>query len=435
MNKWALYAGIAVLAIIIVASIIYIEYIATEANTIVGVHINTNGQTFNYKYSNVSAYAISGSNNNFTFSAYRLLSNSSNESSNLFFSPFSAFVVMSMAAEGAGGQTALQMYNGLNLSENLSENHNGFASILSSLSGKNSGYSLSIADALWIEKTYPFEQSFLNVLNDYYNATAYPADFINNSNEAGSAINSWVANKTYGAIQNLIPNGTLNPSTRAVLVNAIYFHGMWAQKFNKANTTSQNFYVNKSSTVSVPMMYQQVNASYYGNSTLQALELDYNDSNVTMLILLPTNSSRIEQVQNRLSVRSISIIKSNAIITPVRVWLPRFNITEYTDMKQMFISLGMNDAFSRNANFSKMSDISGLYLSDALQEAFIQVDENGTTAAAATAAIVQPTVVGLNLNPHPVVFRADHPFIFFIIDRRSGAILFMGRISDPATAS
>lgn len=438
MGKGILYAGVAILAIALVAGVLYITYIGSNG----AGQLSSNGSTFNYNYSSANATAIAGSDNNFTFSAYRILSGSSNESGNMFFSPFSAFVAMSMVAEGASGKTASQIYKGLDLSDNIPQNHAGFASILSSLSGKNAGYSLSVADALWVEKTYPFRQSFIGLLNEYYNATAYPADFTGNPNAVGSAINAWVSNKTYGKIQNLLPAGSLTTTTKAVLVNAVYFHGMWKHKFNRADTTDQNFYVNPSQTVSVPMMYQQLNASYYDNGTIQVLELDYNDSNVTMLIVLPKSSFNVSGVEKGLSAAGIKSIEHSLGYVPVRVWLPRFNITESMGMNQLFESLGITDAFDyKLANFSKMANFSELtpaqrtlYISNVLQKAFVTVDENGTTAAAATA--VGITGVAVSAPPAlPVVFRADHPFLFFIIDKRSGAILFMGRIYNPAGSS
>ena len=443
MKRKGVYAVAAIL--IAIVAVVAIYALASNSGSGSGNQLTFSNQpTFNYSYSTANASAVAADEVNFTFAMYNLMNNSGSQPSNLFFSPFSAFVAMAMAARGASGETAVQMYNGLHIPYNATAHNEdgGFASILSSLSGRNAGYSLSIADALWVEQTYPFRQSFLGTLKRYYNASAYPADFLNNADTVTNNINNWVANKTNNKIQNLISPGLLTPATKAVLINTIYFHGLWEHKFDIGMTQNQNFYVSQSRTESVPMMNQELNASYYQNSTLQALELDYNNSNITMLIILPENTFGLANVTKGLGASSLLGIEQNLDVVPVEVWLPRFNITETMDLSGLFTVLGMKDAFTpRLANFSGMANFSNLsplermlYISNVIQKAFVAVDENGTTAAAATAVVATAAVVVVS-PPQPVVFRADHPFLFLIIDKRSGAILFIGSISDPAAAS
>lgn len=386
-------------------------------------------------YSSKNATNVTDGINNFAFNIYNGLNNESgNESSNIFFSPFSVYAAMSMVAEGAGASTAAQMQNLLGLSTNSSRNRAGFGALYNSINARGSGYNLSTADSVWIEQDFNINQDFINNLSTYYSASAYSADFRNNAPQEITDINNWVSNNTEGKITNLIPAGGLDSSTILVLVNAIYFKGKWAQQFNKNNTRSMPFYVSQYQPVNVSMMYSQLsNASYYGNSSYQALEMDYQGNNISMLVLLP-NQTSLPQMEQALSPAQISNLSSKLVNQTVDVWLPRFNITQSEDMSDLLQSLGIQDAFNpTTANFSGISAVPGLYISHVYHKAYIQVNESGTVAAAATGVGVAVDVV-LNQPPIPQ-FNANHPFIFFIIDKRTGTILFMGRLANPNNPS
>lgn len=239
----------------------------------------------------------------------------------------------------------------------------------------------------------------------------------------------------------MIPQGAIDSYTKVVLVNAIYFKGKWAIPFDKNNTQNQPFYTTSNgcpeclspvaAPVTVAMMHlESQNISYYSNTALQAVRLDYAGGNLSMVILLPTSNSTLSQVESGLSQSEISNILSNFRTRDVQIWLPRFNITTPSmDMIPTLESLGINSVFN-NANFSRLTNASlPLNITGVYQKAFIQVDEQGTEAAAATGVII-----GVNAAPiveKPVQFNADHPFLYLIVDNQNGAILFMGSMANP----
>ncbi len=381
------------------------------------------------QYSSANASRIDNIINNFTFKTYSVLSN---ESGNLFFSPLSVSTALSMAAEGAGSKTLEEMRNVLGLSDNSSANRRSFESLLNSLNAKNVGYNLYIADAIWIEKTFSVKQEFSSALSTYYYALAHQADFSNNADGERTNINNWVAGKTNNKILDLIPRGGLDSYTRLVIVNAIYFKGNWAQQFNKNDTQNATFFVSQSKNVSVPMMHlsKPKNASYYSDNELKALEMDYQGDNLSMFILLPNENYSLSEVEAGLSSAEISDIRSKLVYQSVQVWLPKFKMTKSEEMSGLLKELGMKSAFDPHlADFSGINSTEGLYISEVFHKAFINVDETGTEAAAATAVVLGATA-GYVILPE---FRADHPFLFFIIDKPTGAILFMGRVADPTS--
>ncbi len=373
-----------------------------------------------------ASITIANSINNFTFKTYSVLRN---EPGNLFFSPFSISTALSMTAEGAGGKTLEEMRNTLELSNDSSANRQGFESLLDSLNAKNASYNLSVANAIWIEKTFSVKQEFSSALSTYYSASAQQADFVNDADGERKNINNWVAGKTNNKILDLIPQGGINPMTRLVIANAIYFKGNWAQQFDKNETENATFFTPQSGNVSVPMMHlsKSENASYYSDNELKALEMDYRGDNLSMLILLPNASHSLSEVEAGLSSAEISGIHAKLIRQPVQVWLPRFSMIKSEEMSDLLKELGMKTAFDPNAaDFSGINPAGGLFISDVFHKAFINVDETGTEAAAATA-----VVVGITAYEVLPEFRADHPFLFFIMDKHTGAILFMGRVTDP----
>jgi serpin B len=382
-------------------------------------------------YSSENASIVGNITNNFDFRLYSALTSNSGESTNLFFSPFSISTALTMTAEGAGGTTLREMRSVLGLPNDTTAIHSGYESLLGSINAPNSKYALSTADSVWIQKNFTVKQEFLNSLSSYYDAPAQQADFINNAAAETVKINNWVASKTNNKIVDLIPPEALDDSTRLVLVNAVYFKGNWAEQFDKSKTENANFYIGPTTTVSVPMMYMSAkNSTYYSDSQLQALQLNYQGGNISMLILLPNQNISIETVESGLSAQKINTIRAGLRRQEMDVWLPRFTLTTPTiSIKSILISMGMNAAFDQyNANFSGINATAGLFIANVYHKAFIKVDEQGTEAAAATGVVMG---VGAVLE-RQMQFRADHPFIFFIIDNRSGTILFMGREANPS---
>jgi serpin B len=247
--------------------------------------------------------------------------------------------------------------------------------------------------------------------------------------EARRTINAWVEKKTRGKIQDLIPPGALNYLDRLVLANAIYFKGTWLAWFSKGETRDEPFHLLGGAQVTAPLMRQLHTFSYADLDSLQVLELPYGDGDLAMLLALPRDLQGLPSLEQSLSGDLLDAWIASLQETDVQVFLPRFSITQIFNLNEVMQSLGMRRAFSQNAEFSGMAD-EDLYISAILHKAFIDTDEHGTEAAAATA--VGMTTWGVSeLTSSPPEFRADHPFLFMIRHRPSGCILFMGRVLDP----
>ncbi len=374
---------------------------------------------------------LSDAMNSFALEAYSKLKQ---DDGNLFFSPFSISTALAMAAEGARGDTRTEMDRVLGLSGNTTTTRSAFATMMNGLNAPNGNYALSAANSLWTQAGYPIKSEFTTALTEYYSAEARSVDFVKDTEGSRMAINDWTAAKTNQKILNLIPQGMIDQATRSVLVNAIYFKGSWAQKFNASYTRDSPFYVNAQQNVTVHMMHIEstTNASYYSDDELRALELDYAGGDLSMLLLLPNQYDGLAGLESSLTVDRIGQIREKMYSTELPVWLPKFNMTKEKELSDTLKEMGMVQAFSDNADFSGITDADNLCISKVVHKAYIGVDEEGTEAAAATAVIMRLTAV-LNEPPKPE-FKADHPFIFFIVDKRAGTILFMGRVTDPTKA-
>jgi len=385
-------------------------------------------ETGNYTDSSKN-FSIASSINIFAFKTYSILSN---ESGNLFFSPFSVHATLSMIVEGANGNTREEMDNVLALSTDSSTRQQGYKKLLNNLNAKNSNYNLSIANAIWIEKTYSVKPEFSSVLSTFYDTTAFKADFARYPDAERVNINRWVEGKTNNKILNLIPEGNVDSLTRLVIADAIYFKGKWSQIFEKQYTQDAPFFVSSSRNVTVPLMYQSAWMGYYSDNELKALEMDYEGYNLSMLILLPDSNHSLSEVESELSSDQINSIRSHIVNNEVHIWIPRFGITRFEKMRDLLMELGMTSAFdSSTADFTGINSTKELFISDVFHKTFINVNEFGTEAAAATA-VIAPSAVPPSYVKE---FRADHPFLFFIIDKQSGVILFMGRMVDPSSGN
>jgi serpin B len=294
---------------------------------------------------------------------------------------------------------------------------------------KSCGYQLLVANALWGQKGEPFLKEFLDLTKCYYGAGLNQLDFVNETEKSRQIINSWVEEKTNNKIKELILQGGVDEHTALVLTNAIYFKGDWKTKFSKWKTRKPDFAVSAKDKVKVPMMHLKEDFKYYADEKLQILELPYKGNEISMLVLLPSDTEGIREVENTLTTESLNILQSKMWMTKVDVYFPKFKMTWGTfSLKNALVALGMPDAFDgRKADFSGINGIGGLWISGVFHKAFIEVNEKGTEAAAATG-----VGIAASIHTEPPVFRADHPFIFIIKDNRSGSILFMGRAMNPA---
>ena len=369
-------------------------------------------------------------NNEFALDIYSELNE---PGKNLFFSPWSISSALAMTFEGAKGQTAEEMQTVMHFQENDLKRQSSFAKIFNSLNKENSEYQLSTANALWAQKDYPFLENYINTTKKYYSAEFTNMDFVNKTEESRKTINSWVEEKTNDKIKDLIPAGTLDSMTRLVLTNAIYFKGDWEIQFDKEKTKKQDFKVNENTTVQVDMMKLKEGKEefkYTETDELQIIELSYKGKELSMLVLLPKNS--MQELESMLSTEKIEEWKDSMYKRDVYVYFPKFKFETKYFIANNLSDMGMPTAFSYDADFSGMFDSTktteNLFISQVIHQAFVQIDEEGTEAAAATAVVIKELSAGPIDIPE---FKADHPFIFLIQENTTGSILFMGKVVDP----
>jgi serpin B len=361
----------------------------------------------------------------------------SKEEGNLFFSPFSISTALGMTSVGARGQTLEQMVKTLHLPPDQAETNRGFAELMKSLNAEGSdpakrGYELSVANALWGQQGASWEKSFRDTTEKFYGAGLHQVDFARATEAARQTINGWVEKQTRDKIKDLIAKDVLQPDTQLVLTNAIYFKGKWAVEFSKKATNDELFFTAPEKSAKVPMMHIRGGYGYYEDADLQALEMPYKGNELAMVVFLPKKKDGLAALEKSLTpVNLAKWVGGLRYTETVIVTLPRFKMTSEFSLAKQLASMGMKDLFSMGADLSGMRRDGGLFISDAIHKAFVEVNEEGTEAAAATAIIARPTAAAVNPRPIPV-FRADHPFAFTIRDRRNGSVLFMGRVADPA---
>lgn len=355
---------------------------------------------------------------------------------NLFFSPHSISSALAMTYAGARGETAAQMEKVLHFAPGGGEAHAAFEVLQRRLDAvqAHGDVQLAVANSLWPQKDYPFLPDFLELVKVRYDAGITPLDFAGNAEGARTTINRWVEGKTREKIQDLIAPGNLDPLTRLVLVNAIHFKGSWAGRFDADRTEEADFHVAADSTVKVPMMAQTRKFPLAEMDGGQVLKLPYAGGDLSMLVVLPREKDGLAALEAGLSLERLAEWTSRLAEREVRVLLPKFKLTwGVAELNRNLMALGMADAFDDSrADFSGMDGRMGwLYIGLVLHKAFVEVNEEGTEAAAATAVVMKAR----SMHPSPPVeFRADHPFLFLIQEEETGAILFMGRVEDPSKA-
>jgi serpin B len=347
---------------------------------------------------------------------------------NVFFSPFSVSAALGMTAAGARGDTLGEMVKTLHLPDGVSA-HAGFADLIRQFNaGPNAGYELSVANALWGKKGFPFRPEFKDLIGKYYGGGMRDVDF-NKPKEAAGTINSWVAGQTKERIKDIVAPEMMKPLTRLVLTNAIYFKGQWQSKFRKEGTVTEPFFFAAGQSNPVPMMHQGGHFRFAETDGMQVLELPYQGKRLSMVVLLPKEKNQLEKVVEPM-LNPVSLAKT---LTAVKnklgdVALPRFEFKTSYSLETPLQQLGMRRAFSNGADFSGMTSAEALKIDFVVHKAFVKTDEEGSEAAAATA-------VGVARAPAPVEerfsFRADHPFVFLIRDMQTGTVLFMGRVANP----
>jgi len=294
---------------------------------------------------------------------------------------------------------------------------------------------LSIANSLWPQKDAeaPLLKSYLALVKQNYGAEITPVDFARAEPQARARINRWVEQKTQKKISEII-SSPLDPQTRLVLVNAVYFKGAWKDKFSPRWTEKESFFIWDAPAIKSLLMHQ-MNPCLYGEQTdAQFVEIPYKGGNISMFVILPVDKTKdgLTQIEKQLSPEQIARWRSQMKKQEVHLYLPKFKINWGAgSLVKPLRELGMLEAFVYGkADFSGMNGDKDFFISDILQKAFVDVEEEGTEAAAATTII--EGYAGVEIGPPPPVFRADHPFLFFIQDNATGSILFMGRVVNPA---
>jgi serpin B len=348
---------------------------------------------------------------------------------NLFVSPLSISTALTMTFAGARGETAAEMSDVLALRLPAATLHQAAAGLDQHLrvSAEREGLRLAAANRLWGQIGMGFLPAFRRVTRDHYGAELTELDFAADAESARTIINGWVQEQTAGMIRDLIAPDMLGEATSLVLTNAIYFKGSWKHRFDAQATRKAPFYLSDSEQVSVPMMSQEADFGHADHGDLQVLELPYGRGALSMIILLPRSASGLADLERNLTEATLSAWTADLGVEAVQVTLPRFTMTYEAGLGDVLQTMGMERAFTHGADFSGMNGRTDLLLSAVIHKAFVEVNEEGTEAAAATAVIVDVDSV----EPTPPQFRADRPFVFLIRHRATGSILFLGRLADP----
>jgi serpin B len=355
---------------------------------------------------------------------------------NLLYSPYSISLALAMTYAGARGETQQQMADTLSFTLPDDRLHPAFNALDLDLASRGEPrygseayrFQLNIANAIWGQQGYAFLPEFLDVLAQNYGAGLRLLDFMSAPEESRLTINDWVSDQTAGKIPNLLPPGFIDALTRLVLTNAIYFNAGWAFPFEPENTQDGPFHLLDGSEVTVPMMKQSQEFAYAEGDGYQAVELPYGSSGLSMVLLVPS-AGQFEAFESSLSAERVG-----AIVRGLRWWevivtlsMPKFDFESSFDLGETLAAMGMPDAFSGSADFSGMTGSQELSISGVVHKAFISVDEEGTEAAAATG-IGMPA----SAPQEHVELIIDRPFVFLIRDSETGAILFVGRVVNPA---
>ncbi|MFO8050564.1 MAG: serpin family protein [Thermoplasmatota archaeon] len=364
-------------------------------------------------------------NNRFAMDLYlRLL-----EDENVMICPYSIFSALSMTYEGANGNTASQMKDVLHLPDDDIERRGSFAKVQNDINRGSEEYELATANKIWPHEGFPVEEDFVNIIKQFYYGGVEALDYGNDPASCREKINTWVANRTNDRIEDLIPEGVLGYETYMVLTNAVYFKGTWVFQFDEDETIDRDFHREDGTKVQVPMMSMLLEdddqLDYWEDSDLQAVELPYEGDEVSMMLLLPKDGT-LSEMESELDAERLEEIRNGMDKTEIELYMPRFDMKQKYNLNEPLKDLGMTDAFG-DADFSKMTPELDLFIDQVFHDTFIEVNEEGTEAAGATA-------VGVSYESIPSypTFNANRPFMFLIQQKETGNILFMGRVADPS---
>ena len=348
---------------------------------------------------------------------------------NTVFSPFSIERTMGMVLEGACGATASELRSALKLPE---ANHHSTAGHLVEqklLAAQNDSQVLDIDNHLWVQDSYALLENYMNQMQSDYQAAPTSLDFIGSADSSRKTINEYISKATHEKINDILPEGSISSLTRLVLTNAVYFKAPWQHSFNPESTQKADF-ITPTGTIQVDMMRQSKSHRAYVSESLSAVDLDFENSPFSFMVILPRVgedgdvTAALDRVEKTLSAAELRQIREQMSSQPVVLQMPKFKLEAGSSIRSLLEKFGVHLAFS-HADFSGMSGVPDLYLSDVFHKAFIEVDEQGAEAAAATAAVMMKR----SMPAPPLPITVDHPFLFSIIERETGTILFLGRMT------
>lgn len=373
------------------------------------------------------ARSIVDGNNRFALDLYRALKD---EDGNLFLSPYSVSTALAMVFAGARGTTEAEMAQVLHFDSPQDQLHTIYGELQASLDRGTSigGYELAIANRLWGERDFTFLDPFLDITRVHYAAELARVNFSGDPEGTRETINAWVEDKTRDKIKDLLAPGTVSNMTRLVLTNAIYFNGLWASQFDPDDTHEGTFYLDKNEQVTTPMMHQETEFPYAAVDQIKILEMPYEGEDLSMIAILPEEIDGLGALEDEITSEKLDAWMRRLESTEIEVSFPSFKYTSKFTLNETLVAMGMPSAFNPAvADFSGMTGGRDLFIAFAIHKAFVDVNEEGTEAAAATAVGMELT----SLPPAKPRFTANHPFLFMIRDNVTGSILFIGRVMNP----
>lgn len=369
--------------------------------------------------------ALIESGNAFAFDIFSQVMKSAGENENVMISPLSISYALSMTVNGANGDTRDAMLEALRLKGiSVDAINSSYKNLTKALLSVDKRVLMSIANSVWIENDFTAKKSFTDILTDYYNADAETFDI--NDASAPDKINAWIEDNTNGLIKKMIEK--LNDNTVMLLINAIYFKGKWKSQFDESKTIQMPFYKSAGNQINVPMMKQKTDFSVYEGNGFVLAEFPYGQGNFVMDVILPDEQGGLSNTIASVSDDSFTAWLSQMNERETDVSFPRFKYGFKKTLKDVLTDMGMGIAFTDGADLSNITDQYDLLINEVTHQTFIETNEEGTEAAAAT--VVDIGIV--SMPPAALVFKMDHPFIYIIRETTTNSIISMGRVVDPS---
>lgn len=372
--------------------------------------------------------SIAQGNNEFAFD---LLKEIPYERDNMVISPFSISTALAMTYAGARNVTLEEMAKVMHFDRDqvlFNANFGAYIKTINNIAKEH--VELNIANSIWAQQDYSFLQSYFDLIEDVYDSETFQVDFRANREAVREDINNWVYDETREKIKDLIAPGVLTDDTRMVLVNAIHFLGPWLKEFDPEQTRKNHFYLQGREFVMTDFMHSTDTLPYFEDESMQVLEMPYSGNNFSMVILLPKETPEMESIEQSLNNETFNNILNRLESKEVDIAIPKFEAETKLDLDEVLMGMGMVQPFNRYADFSGMTGDLDLKIDKVIHQAMIEVAEEGTEAAAATAVVV---IRKTSIDPDPrTMFIANRPFMFFIKENEHNSILFAGRVMNPS---